>query len=650
VSVKDVSILRKFLVVISAFVLLIGASALFSSTKIESIDRGYDDLLQHSAKAELLLARTNRAAFASYAAIGELIVSTTSAGNQAALKHLGEAKADIQSFTAAIEAIGPGYAELAQDIRARTMKVFEGDCARTIVLGQGTPPEKNAAAQAVYGSECYVAFEPLWPYIDQKVKDLSAQHQVIAAAIAQQTRDTVLMNYAVVIGGTALLTLMTFFAVRGWISQPVRRLNDVMQRMAGGDTTVAIPDAVRRDEIGTMARTLQVFRDTALEKIRVEANSENQRLAADAERESSQAAAADQGRKQAQVVGALAEGLKRISDGDLTIRLDEAFAEEYEALRADFNVAVQQMQNAIRGILQSARTIHSGTGEIAQAADDLSRRTEQQAASLEQTAAALEEITNTSKRAAASASQARGVVSRTRSDAEESGKVVENAVVAMSRIEESSQQIGQIIRVIDQIAFQTNLLALNAGVEAARAGDAGRGFAVVASEVRALAQRSAEAAREIKTLISASRHQVGAGVKLVGDTGTALKRIVSQVGEVDAMVGEITSAAQAQATGLAEVNIAVVQMDQMTQQNAAMVEESTAASHSLAQEAATLSRLTGRFSLGEDVSPDVREVVVEPPPARRAAARSVSQTPKRGHQKATALALVASTNNEWKEF
>jgi methyl-accepting chemotaxis protein len=242
--------------------------------------------------------------------------------------------------------------------------------------------------------------------------------------------------------------------------------------------------------------------------------------------------------------------------------------------------------------------MRSGADEISKAADDLSRRTEQQAASLEETAAALDQITATVRKTADGANHAQGVVQTARANAAESAHVVKRATDAMGEIESSSKQIGQIIGVIDEIAFQTNLLALNAGVEAARAGDAGKGFAVVASEVRALAQRSAEAAKEIKTLINASSAQVGQGVSLVAETGKALQLIVEQVAEINGIVTEIAASAQEQATGLHQVNTAVNQMDQVTQQNAAMVEESTAASHSLAGEAVEVARLIGQFKTG----------------------------------------------------
>ncbi|HWA60135.1 MAG TPA: methyl-accepting chemotaxis protein, partial [Caulobacteraceae bacterium] len=241
--------------------------------------------------------------------------------------------------------------------------------------------------------------------------------------------------------------------------------------------------------------------------------------------------------------------------------------------------------------------MRAGAEEIAKASDDLSRRSEQQAASLEETAAALDEITATVRQTAAGAGQASEAVGAAKREAVQSGEVVAEAVAAMGGIEQSSKQISQIIGVIDEIAFQTNLLALNAGVEAARAGDAGRGFAVVASEVRALAQRSADAAKEIKSLISASSRQVEQGVGLVGRTGEALTSIGAKVSQIDVLVAEISGSAQEQATGLGQVNVAVNDMDKVVQRNAAMVEESTAAAHSLKAEAAQLAALVAGFRL-----------------------------------------------------
>jgi methyl-accepting chemotaxis protein len=289
--------------------------------------------------------------------------------------------------------------------------------------------------------------------------------------------------------------------------------------------------------------------------------------------------------------------LSKLAEGDLTARVEEKLMPSLDQLRVDFNAAAEALHVALEQVSTGASAIHDGANDIARASDDLSRRTEQQAASLEQTAAALDEITATVKRSAQSARQTHSTVSLTRTEAEDSGRVVAQAVEAMAQIEASSQQITQIIGVIDEIAFQTNLLALNAGVEAARAGEAGRGFAVVAQEVRALAQRSADAAREIKALISTSTQEVGRGVGLVGQTGRALQSIVGKVAEIDALVAEITTSAQEQSSGLVEVNTAINHMDQVVQQNAAMVEQATAASHALTGEASDLAVVVSRFTL-----------------------------------------------------
>ncbi|MBI1251527.1 MAG: PAS domain S-box protein [Alphaproteobacteria bacterium] len=366
---------------------------------------------------------------------------------------------------------------------------------------------------------------------------------------------------------------------------------------------------------------------------------EHDRQAAEAER-------AARAEEQARVVRGLAAGLHELAEGDLTARIDEPFPGEYEKLRADFNAAMEKMQEAMKSIVSNAGGIRTGAGEISQAADDLSRRTEQQAASLEETAAALDEITATVRKTAEGAKQANSAVTVARGDAEASGQVVKETVAAMAEIEKSSNQISQIIGVIDEIAFQTNLLALNAGVEAARAGEAGRGFAVVASEVRALAQRSSEAAKEIKGLILASSQHVETGVDLVGQAGTALEQIVSKVTEISGLISEIAASAQEQATGLAQVNTAINQMDQTTQQNAAMVEESTAASHSLTQEAEELMTLISRFNTGDAVQVGARHAPPRPSGVpvqaqkRRVAQFAASQ----------GSAALKSDDSDWEEF
>jgi len=295
-------------------------------------------------------------------------------------------------------------------------------------------------------------------------------------------------------------------------------------------------------------------------------------------------------------VNQIARALERLAANDLSYRMAGAIDAQFVRVRDDFNGAVAVLDATIGAVATATQNVTAGANEISTASDDLSRRTEQQAASLEETAAALDQITATVGRSADGAKRASEAASGARVDAAKSGEIVGEAVSAMDGIEESSAQINQIIGVIDEIAFQTNLLALNAGVEAARAGEAGRGFAVVAQEVRALAQRSADAAKEIKALIANSSSQVDRGVRLVGETGRALTSIVGKVGEIDTLIHEIAQSSREQATGLGEVNLAVNQMDQVTQQNAAMVEEATAAAANLRTEANELERLIARFN------------------------------------------------------
>ena len=357
-------------------------------------------------------------------------------------------------------------------------------------------------------------------------------------------------------------------------------------------------------EIGALTKATFLDMDIAI-SVYLEAL-ETARLQADEARQLNE-------ERQTTLVSGLAAALSKLAQGDLTASMTVEVSKDFQVIKDDFNTAISGLCEAMAAISNSTTSVHGGADEISSAADDLSRRTEHQAASLEETAAALDEITATIRQTATGAKAAAEVVLAARGDAQASGEVVRQAVSAMSQIEGSANEISQIIGVIDEIAFQTNLLALNAGVEAARAGEAGRGFAVVASEVRALAQRSAEAAKEIKVLISASSQQVNSGVQLVGQTGEALQRIVDRVAEIDGMVGEIAATAQEQSVGLAQVNTAVNQMDQVTQQNAAMVEETTAAASSLKSEAGELSRLIAGFHTGASAT------VRTPAPRRRAA-------------------------------
>jgi methyl-accepting chemotaxis protein len=382
------------------------------------------------------------------------------------------------------------------------------------------------------------------------------------------------------------------------LATPIRGITAAMRRLADGDTAIDVPAKGRGDELGSMAAAVEVFRTNALAARALEAEAKQQRSTAEAER--AERARLDQERAQAmaQATETLAGGLSELAKGNLTVRLNSAFASEFEQLREDFNGAVAQLAETLSAVAQATNSIDDGSREISLSTNDLSMRTERQAASLEETAAALDEITVNVRNASSRVNEARAAAADAAESAEASGAVVAKAVEAMGRIEQSSRSISNIIGVIDEIAFQTNLLALNAGVEAARAGEAGKGFAVVAQEVRELAQRSAVAAREIKDLIRVSTEEVANGVKLVSDTGDVLKTIEGFITTVNQQMNAIATAAKEQSSGLAEVNSAVNQMDQLTQQNAAMVEETSAASAGLADQSVNLRQLVQRFEVG----------------------------------------------------
>ena len=493
----------------------------------------------------------------------------------------------------------------------------------------------------------------------------------IAVAAGVFTDDLTADTYTAMLQAAliALLLVGVLGAVAIWQSRaivlPLTRLQKAMLDLAERGSTTAILDIERSDEIGAMARAVQVFKNNAADLSTAE--SEKRRIAAQVEdeRQQTEEMRRQNEAEQSAVVGALADNLVRIAQGDLTARIETEFSGRYGQVRSDFNAAIEKLERTIHGVVGSAAAINSGSQEISSASDDLSRRTEQQAASLAETAAALDEITVTVRKTAEGARQAREVVGEARGDAERSGEVVRQAVEAMGRIEKSSQEISQIIGVIDEIAFQTNLLALNAGVEAARAGDAGRGFAVVASEVRALAQRSADAAREIKGLINTSNGEVVNGVKLVAETGETLARIVTRVAEINSVVARIAESAQDQASALQEVNVTVNQMDQVTQQNAAMAEEATAASCSLSQETEQLSGLVGQFQItrGGETAVLRKELQKVAPHAFPAAVRGAGQAaarapgvagvrpvPAMARKVANGPAATVQNDADWEEF
>ncbi len=646
---RNVPVIGKFMLVMGLFGAFAVGLAVFSAGKMAAIDSGYSSAISHESIGALSFARASSRLNGIRAAIADLEVSNTQEGNDKAKAELNRTHAEFMMFMDRAADADPASAEATVDLKQRVLTYIASSCDASIKAGEtAADPAAVTAAQALYLKDCAPGFPSL-------TAELTARTDKWLGAVTSQKDDlsavtghTITLTYIIILGGLALVMGGGYVAIRSWISKPLIALAALMGRLAGGDLASTVTGTDRKDEVGTMSRAVQVFKDAAIEKGRLEQQAELDRHAADQARIQAERERQVVSDEQAAVVQSLADSLQRLSAGDLTCDMTGAFAPEYERLRTDFNAAVAELRVVISTIISNSSAIRLSTGEISQAADDLSRRTEQQAASLEETAAALDQITTTMRKTAEGAVAAQGVVASAKTEAERGEGVVKDAVSAMNEIEKSAREIGQIIGVIDEIAFQTNLLALNAGVEAARAGDAGRGFAVVASEVRALAQRSAEAAKEIKGLIGTSTLHVGRGVTLVRETGRALVNILDQVTRINGAVSEIAASAQEQASGLAQVNTAINQMDQVTQQNAAMVEESTAASHSLAQDTAELERLTARFKTGVDQA-------VQGPKARTPAAgvKVSSATPS-----AKPLRVVAgnaarkpvANPDEWQEF
>lgn len=406
---------------------------------------------------------------------------------------------------------------------------------------------------------------------------LAEQHQSELFAPIIHLRNQLILQLCVF---TILIVAIGALVARG-ITRPIDGIAKSIQLIGKGHYDTAVSGLERQDEIGEIAQSVDKLKCDLSES-----TTERQKITA----------------AQSLVVESLAAELRKVSDGELTARISEPFSEEYEKLRLDFNSAMDNLENVIQSVMANSDGVRSGATDITRSAEDLSRRTEGQAATLEQTAAAMEQITGNVQSAAENAKRVSDVASSAQKNAESGGDIVQHAVAAMSEIEKSSNEIAQITDIIEDLAFQTNLLALNAGVEAARAGDAGRGFSVVATEVRGLAQRSSEAAKEIRELITASSQQVARGVDLVGQSGKALGEIVHSVNDITSLVTEISATTTDLSHGISEINTGVSHLDRVTQENASMVDASTTASQSLSKDAAELSRVVGQFKTSNGVT------------------------------------------------
>jgi methyl-accepting chemotaxis protein len=645
---KNIPIVGKFIAIMAVFGVFALGVAFYATGQIKFIDSEYSGLVDEEATASLYLARANRSMQAMRGAMGDIMISPTPELMAAADEELTKARESFVTFIdRAIKAM-PGSADI-PPLKAAVLEIVDKSCVPALTAGRAaTTPDALITTQASFLKECqpqFAAVAPKFTTVTSAVVEASEKENAMLSA----STATVVMNTLIgVIAGIVIVLGIGFMAIRNWLVQPIRQLADTMGVLAGGDLTVDVDGAERRDEVGLMARSVQIFKDTGLKARELASEAEAARSQTEAERLRAEEADRKRAAEMAQATSSLAEGLQRLSDGDLGYQLATPFAADFENLRADFNTAVDKLRRTLGAVAQATGAIDGGSRELSQSASDLSKRTEQQAASLEETAAALDQITTNVQNSSKRTEEARSVAMKATESAKKSGEVVANAVDAMQRIESSSSQISNIIGVIDEIAFQTNLLALNAGVEAARAGEAGKGFAVVAQEVRELAQRSAQAAKEIKGLIGKSAEEVESGVKLVTATGEALKVIGEHVVSINGQLDAIATSAREQSVGLSEVNTAVNQMDQTTQQNAAMVEQATAASASLASEADRLRQLISQFQLGNAGQDSPRA------PVTASAEHQPVASPARRMMKKVAGALGmgggAKQGDNWEEF
>ena len=596
ISVKILSVIG-LLSAVTALVVILGALSL------HRLDENYSQIVEKDDPGILAVARAARSAnIIGYAAYRAIAYPGASTEAQTSARSVRSNYDNAVKYIAEAERLKPEHKDIFERYRTQLDAIHK--CTAPVIQLGLNDQNDNATKAMVKCDELIFAFTSAASKFDDGEIEKA---QAAKAGASSSAVSTIITTTTIGVIGLALCCALGLWIAMAKITRPLVRLGENMKFLADGDLTAEIAGQERADEVGIMAKAVQVFKDNALALKAAEEKSaqqqraaEEQRRLADEERRRNETARAAGAAQVSRVVECLGTGLERMAEGDLSYRLNDDFAAEYVKIRNDFNNAIGQLQQTISAIVSSTREVTSASAEISSSTTDLSQRTEEQAASLEQTSASMEEIAATVKKNAENAQAASRSANATREVADRGGQVVAQAVEAMARIEESSRKIADIIGVIDEIARQTNLLALNAAVEAARAGEAGRGFAVVASEVRSLAQRSSQAAKDIKDLITNSNSQVKDGVDLVNKAGGALNEIVTSIKSVADTVTQIAAASAEQATGLEQVNKALTQMDEVTQQNSALVEENAATAKTLENQAVAMTEKVAVFRLNDN--------------------------------------------------